>query len=181
MLSARTEVGRALTPTLHVAPGASEAEAHALDASRKSVGFEPTNVTGPTVSVALPLFLTTIVFVALVKPTPIEPKSRLDGVTVAAGPPLPIVLHGAMAATYHGEVVVLGGWAPDQGGATSNQVYELVRYVEQSNPNFVERLLAALSRDGLALTVAGASIAAIAIKRVSECKGMTRTTSASRR
>jgi non-specific serine/threonine protein kinase len=41
------------------------------------------------------------------------------------GPPLPIVLHGAMAATYHGEVVVLGGWAPDQGGAPSNQVFAL--------------------------------------------------------
>jgi non-specific serine/threonine protein kinase len=41
------------------------------------------------------------------------------------GPPLPAGLHGAMAATYHGEVVVLGGWTGPGGQGPSNQVFAL--------------------------------------------------------
>jgi non-specific serine/threonine protein kinase len=41
------------------------------------------------------------------------------------GPPLPTALHGAMATTYHGEVVVLGGWAMQGGQGTSNLVFAL--------------------------------------------------------
>jgi non-specific serine/threonine protein kinase len=41
------------------------------------------------------------------------------------GPPLPSVLHGALAATYRGEVVVLGGWTMPGGGGASNQVFAL--------------------------------------------------------
>ena len=68
----------------------------------------------------------------------------------------------------------------DAARATSSQVYDLVRYVEQSNPNLVEGLLAALSRNGITATVAGASIAAIAIKRLPERKGRPDTSSAER-
>lgn len=55
--------------------------------------------------------------------------------------------------------------------ATSSQVYELVRYVEQSNPNLLEGVLTALLQDGMVLTALGASIAAIAIRQVSDRKG----------
>lgn len=55
--------------------------------------------------------------------------------------------------------------------ATSSQVYELVRYVEQSNPNLLDGVLIALLQDGMVLTALGASIAAIAIKQVSDRKG----------
>ncbi|MBV8303878.1 MAG: protein kinase [Acidimicrobiia bacterium] len=42
-----------------------------------------------------------------------------------AGPPLPVALHGALATTYHGDVVVLGGWTMGGGGGASNQVFAL--------------------------------------------------------
>jgi hypothetical protein len=46
-------------------------------------------------------------------------------------------------------------------------VYDLVRYVQQSNPHLVDRLLSALSQDAMTMTALGASIAAITIKRLS--------------
>ena len=47
--------------------------------------------------------------------------------------------------------------------ASSQQVYDLVRYIEQSNPYPIEDLLAALLRDGMTMTSLGASVATIAI------------------
>jgi hypothetical protein len=55
----------------------------------------------------------------------------------------------------------------DAAHATSSQVHELVRYVEQSNPHVVDALLAALVQDGMTMTVLGASVAAITLKRLS--------------
>ena len=55
--------------------------------------------------------------------------------------------------------------------ATSSQVYELVRYVEQSNPNLIEGVLTALLQDGMTMTALGASIAAMAIKHISDRNG----------
>lgn len=55
--------------------------------------------------------------------------------------------------------------------ATSSQVYELVRYVEQSNPNLLEGVLTALMQDGMTMTALGASIAAMAIKLISDRNG----------
>ncbi len=52
--------------------------------------------------------------------------------------------------------------------ATSSQVYELVRYVEQSNPNLLDGMLNALMQDGTTLTALGASAAALAIKHLSD-------------
>jgi hypothetical protein len=51
--------------------------------------------------------------------------------------------------------------------ATSSQVYELVRYVEQSDPNLLEGVLTALLQDGVTLSALGASIMTIAIKQIS--------------
>ena len=55
----------------------------------------------------------------------------------------------------------------DAARATSTQVHDLVRYVEQSNPHLVDRLLAALLRDGMTMTALGASLVAVAIKHLS--------------
>jgi non-specific serine/threonine protein kinase len=44
------------------------------------------------------------------------------------GPDLPLPLHGAMAVTYNGEIVVMGGWVPNGGNLTaqtSNKVFAL--------------------------------------------------------
>ena len=41
------------------------------------------------------------------------------------GPSLPVALHGAMAATYHGEVVVLGGWTMQGDQGASRQAFAL--------------------------------------------------------
>jgi len=59
----------------------------------------------------------------------------------------------------------------DAARATSSEVYDLVRYVEQSNPHFVEDLLTVLLQDGTMMTVLGASVAAITIKRLSGRRG----------
>jgi non-specific serine/threonine protein kinase len=48
--------------------------------------------------------------------------------TWKSGPDLPLPLHAAMAATYNGEIVVLGGWVPQGGNLTaqtSNKVFAL--------------------------------------------------------
>jgi hypothetical protein len=59
----------------------------------------------------------------------------------------------------------------DAAVATSSQVYELVRYVEQSNPNLLEGVLTALMQDGMTMTALGVSIAAMAIKQISDRNG----------
>jgi hypothetical protein len=46
-----------------------------------------------------------------------------------------------------------------------------VRYVEQSNPHLIDALLTALSQDGVTMTAVGTTIAAIALRRLSERKG----------
>ena len=59
----------------------------------------------------------------------------------------------------------------DAARTTSSQVYELVRYVEQSNPQLIDGLLTALSQDGVTMTAIGTTVAAIAIRRFSERRG----------
>ena len=55
----------------------------------------------------------------------------------------------------------------DAAHASSSQVHDIVRYVEQSNPHVIDGLLAALSQDGMTMTLLGASVAAITLKRLS--------------
>jgi hypothetical protein len=59
----------------------------------------------------------------------------------------------------------------DAARATSNQVYELVRYVEQSNPHLLDGLLAALLQDGMTVTAVGTCVAAVTIRRLSDRRG----------
>jgi hypothetical protein len=52
----------------------------------------------------------------------------------------------------------------DAARVTSAQVYELVRYVQQSNPAVLYQALAFLARDATAMAALGASVAAIVIR-----------------
>jgi hypothetical protein len=49
----------------------------------------------------------------------------------------------------------------DAARVTSKQVFELVRYVEQSNPQVLQRMLLVLSRDAALMAAVGASIATV--------------------
>ena len=59
----------------------------------------------------------------------------------------------------------------DAARATSSQVHDLVHYAQQSNPHLVDGLLAALLHDGMTMTALGASVAAVTINRLSDCRG----------
>jgi hypothetical protein len=100
----------------------------------------------------------------------LERRTRLLGRLLGSVGPLALaVVGGGAFAKYLGNA----RWSEvpisfeDAARATSNQVYDLVRYVQQSNPHLVDRLLSALSQDGMTMTALGASVAAIAIKRLS--------------
>jgi hypothetical protein len=54
----------------------------------------------------------------------------------------------------------------DAARVTSAQVYELVRYVEQSNPLALQPVLTALVRDATTMAALGASIAAIVMQHL---------------
>ncbi len=56
----------------------------------------------------------------------------------------------------------------DSARATSRQVYELVRYVQQSNPQFINQLMDLLTRDTATIAALGASVTALAIARLQE-------------
>jgi hypothetical protein len=56
----------------------------------------------------------------------------------------------------------------DAARVTSSQIYELVRYVQQSNPLVLQQVLAVLARDATAMAAVGAAIAAIVLKHQSD-------------
>jgi hypothetical protein len=54
----------------------------------------------------------------------------------------------------------------DAANATTSEVFELARYVQQSNPEVVEQVLAILARDTATVAALGASVVAIAVGRL---------------
>jgi hypothetical protein len=62
----------------------------------------------------------------------------------------------------------------DAARATSAQVYELVRYVQQSNPQLVSQLFDILARDTATITALGASVAALTVRRLAAAQGRRR-------
>ncbi len=92
--------------------------------------------------------------------------SRLLG---AVGPLALAVLGGGIFAKY----VERTRWPEipisldDAARLTSGQIYELARYVEQSNPHVIDALFSMLSQDAMAMTAIGASLIAMAIGRQS--------------
>ena len=55
----------------------------------------------------------------------------------------------------------------DAARVTSSQVFELVRYVEQSNPQALQQVLLVLSRDATTMAAVGASVAALVMQHLS--------------
>lgn len=55
----------------------------------------------------------------------------------------------------------------DAARVTSNQIYELVRYVEQSNPQTLHQVVAVLARDAPTVAAVGASVAVVLVRHVS--------------
>ena len=55
----------------------------------------------------------------------------------------------------------------DAARVTSNQIYELVRYLEQSNPQAVHQVIAVLARDAPTVAAVGASVAVILMRHAS--------------
>jgi hypothetical protein len=53
----------------------------------------------------------------------------------------------------------------DAARVTTSQVYELVRYVEQSNPAALEQVMAVIARDSTTMAALGASVAALVVQR----------------
>lgn len=88
------------------------------------------------------------------------------------GPLALTVLAGGAFAKY----VECARWArlsvslEDAARVTSNQIVELVRYVEQSNPTVLEQMIVMLSRDTTTMAALGASMTALAMKLASRRK-----------
>lgn len=59
----------------------------------------------------------------------------------------------------------------DAARTTSEQVYELVRYVQQSNPEMLGHLMNLLTRDTVTISALGTSVAALAIQSLSRRQG----------
>jgi hypothetical protein len=62
----------------------------------------------------------------------------------------------------------------DAARATSAQVQELVRYVQQSNPQLLGQLVDALARDTATIAALAASVAALTINQLSTQAGRRR-------
>jgi hypothetical protein len=56
----------------------------------------------------------------------------------------------------------------DAARVTASQVYELARYVQQSNPSAIVQVMGLLTRDASTMSALGASLAAIAIGYLAE-------------
>jgi hypothetical protein len=53
----------------------------------------------------------------------------------------------------------------DAARVTPSQVFELVRYVEQSDPHVLQQVMVVVSRDATAMAALGASVAALVLQR----------------
>ena len=84
----------------------------------------------------------------------------------AVGPLALAVVGGGAFAKYLRQVPWTGipVSVDDAAHATSAQVFELARYVEQSNPHVMAQILDALSRDATVTAALGASLAAVAVE-----------------
>jgi hypothetical protein len=58
----------------------------------------------------------------------------------------------------------------DAARVTSGQIFELVRYIEQSNPRVLEQVMVVLSRDATTMAALGASVAAVVMQLRSDRK-----------
>jgi hypothetical protein len=103
----------------------------------------------------------------------IRQRARMLGRLLASVGPLALAVVGGGAFAKY---VAQARWPEipvsleDAARATSEQVYELVRYVQQSNPQLLNQLLNLLARDTVTIAALGASVAALTIHHLSKRK-----------
>jgi hypothetical protein len=103
----------------------------------------------------------------------IRQRARMLGRLLASVGPLALAVVGGGAFAKY---VAQARWAEipvsleDAARATSEQVYELVRYVQQSNPQLLNQLLNLLARDTVTIAALGASVAALTIHHLTNRK-----------
>jgi hypothetical protein len=91
------------------------------------------------------------------------------------GPMALMVLGGGVFAKYAAQArwPRMSVSLEDAARVTSSQVFELVRYVEQSNPHVLQQVMVVLSRDATTMAAVGAGVTAIVMQHLSGRK-MTR-------
>jgi hypothetical protein len=103
----------------------------------------------------------------------IRQRARMLGRLLASVGPLALAVVGGGAFAKY---VAQARWpeipvsVEDAARATSDQVYELVRYVQQSNPHLLGQLMDVLMRDTVTISALGASVAALTIRRLASRK-----------
>lgn len=93
-------------------------------------------------------------------------RARMLGRLLASVGPLALaVVGGGAFAKYatHARWREIPVSLEDAARATSGQIQEIVRYIEQSNPQLFNHLLQLLARDSATITALGASIAALTV------------------
>ena len=104
----------------------------------------------------------------------IRQRARMLGRLLASVGPLALaVVGGGVFAKYatHARWPEIPVSIEDAARATSGQIHELVRYIEQSNPQLFNHLLESLARDSATIAALGASIAALTINRLASRNG----------
>jgi len=104
----------------------------------------------------------------------IRQRARMLGRLLAPIGPLALaVVGGGVFAKYatHARWPEIPVSIEDAARATSAHIHELVRYIEQSNPQAFNHLLESLARDSATITALGASIAALTINRLGNRSG----------
>lgn len=105
-------------------------------------------------------------------------RARMLGRLLASVGPLALAVVGGGAFAKY---VAQARWPEipvsleDAARATSSQVHDLVRYVQQSNPQLFSQLLDTLARDTATIAALGASVAALAINRLTTRNSADRT------
>lgn len=96
-------------------------------------------------------------------------RARMLGRLLASVGPLALAIVGGGAfAKYatHARWPEIPVSMEDAARVTSGQIQEIVRYIEQSNPQLFNHLLELLARDSATIAALGASIAALTVHRL---------------
>ena len=139
---------------------------------RRNVATDPAPILGDSVPANDTPALAAIVASAVTQTHLVLRARALRRLLMPVGPLALMVLAGGAFAKY----VEYARWSrisvsiDDAARVTSSEIVELVRYVEQSNPNILEQVMAMLSRDATTMTALGASVAAIVMQRLSTRK-----------
>jgi hypothetical protein len=96
-------------------------------------------------------------------------RARMLGRLLSSVGPLALtVIGGGAFAKYvtHARLEEIPVSIEDAARATSSQIHEIVRYVEQSDPQLYSQLLNVLARDSTTIAALGATIAALTLNRL---------------